>query len=139
MDPPEPTTLNYNAGDSLNFVSAQKEYYDDTVSRRIQQHYQGNVRDLFVDNYIQQNQDIIDNFLSGYSIDKTQFSDTEKLKKILELDDLDLQVDITEIERYINETESLEDEIHSLVERYNVLLEENKKLKSILTENNTNV
>lgn len=136
MEPPEPTTLNFNTSDSLDFVNAQKSYYDETVSTRIQQRNEEKFRDLFVDNYIQRNQEIIDNFLSGYSIDKTQFADSEKLKRILDLENLDSQIDVTEIENYINETLNLEEEIFSLVERYNQLLEENKKLRTILIDNN---
>lgn len=136
MEPPEPTTLNFNTGDSLDFVNAQKSYYDETVSTRTQQRNEEKFRDLFVDNYIQRNQEIIDNFLSGYSIDKTQFADSEKLKRILDLENLDSQIDVTEIENYINETLNLEEEIFSLVERYNQLLEENKKLRTILIDNN---
>lgn len=136
MEPPEPTTLNFNTSDSLDFVNAQKSYYDETVSTRTQQRNEEKFRDLFVDNYIQRNQEIIDNFLSGYSIDKTQFADSEKLKRILDLENLDSQIDVTEIENYINETLNLEEEIFSLVERYNQLLEENKKLRTILIDNN---
>lgn len=136
MEPPEPTTLNFNTSDSLDFVNAQKSYYDETVSTRTQQRNEEKFRDLFVDNYIQRNQEIIDNFLCGYSIDKTQFADSEKLKRILDLENLDSQIDVTEIENYINETLNLEEEIFSLVERYNQLLEENKKLRTILIDNN---